>query len=233
MTVSRARQVLGAAAGADAAALAQAYRRAVKTAHPDRGGDAERLREVVDAHRLLKRIAESPLVMTPAVRAAAPRTLRMPITVAEALLGGERRLDVGDGRVVVLRLPPGLRHGEMLAGLKAGQAGDAPVRLSVAVVAEAGLTVRGHDLCIEQEAPAGSLRAGERLQIDTPRGPAPWVCPEGMQDGGVVRIRGEGLPARGRHPAGDLILTLVRAASLAEDADARARLRRFAARWAA
>jgi hypothetical protein len=45
--------VLGVALDASAAELRAAYRRAIKAAHPDHGGDRERLELVLEAHRTL------------------------------------------------------------------------------------------------------------------------------------------------------------------------------------
>lgn len=53
MTVDQARKVLGVPAQAAPAELATAWRRAVKVAHPDVGGSAERFGEVTAAYELL------------------------------------------------------------------------------------------------------------------------------------------------------------------------------------
>ncbi len=69
MTAGRARALLGLAPGAEGEAVAAAFRAAVKAAHPDRpGGDAERLRQVIEAHRLLQSLAEAKLQFAPARR---------------------------------------------------------------------------------------------------------------------------------------------------------------------
>jgi curved DNA-binding protein len=58
------------------------------------------------------------------------------------------------------------------------------------------------------------------------------VAPETLGEGAKVRLKGEGLPARGRHPAGDLILKL-KLDPAGEEPASRQLLRRFSARWAA
>ncbi len=55
MSVARACEVLGVARNASPGALRHAFRQAAKLAHPDRGGSAERFREVVEAHHVLQR----------------------------------------------------------------------------------------------------------------------------------------------------------------------------------
>lgn len=53
MTSQRARAVLAVPAGATAEEIEAAFRRGVRAAHPDRGGDATRTRLLLDARRQL------------------------------------------------------------------------------------------------------------------------------------------------------------------------------------
>ncbi|MDB5460402.1 MAG: hypothetical protein JWO72_2143, partial [Caulobacteraceae bacterium] len=57
-TETHARAILGLAADAPSSAWRGAFQREVKAAHPDRGGDPERVRLVIEAYRYLK-LAES------------------------------------------------------------------------------------------------------------------------------------------------------------------------------
>ncbi len=237
MTAGQARELLGLASDADAAALGRAYRTAVKAVHPDLGGgDPERLREVIEAHRVLKSIRETGVVFAPAPRPgpAEPPMVSARITLEEAMKGARRRFCLPDGRAMQVRLPKGLRAGDVLRLRRAG-GGDLLVR--VALQPEPGITVRGGDLWLEVSAPAGKVKPGARLEVDTPRGRRALVAPDGVADGKPIRLKGQGLPARGRHPAGDLILKL-RLDGPAEEtvpteAASKGLLRRFSARWAA
>jgi curved DNA-binding protein len=70
MDSRRARAVLGVRGKPDEATLRAAFRKAVKASHPDRpGGDAARLREVVEAYGLLK---AAPVSQPPAPPPPAP-----------------------------------------------------------------------------------------------------------------------------------------------------------------
>jgi curved DNA-binding protein len=233
MTVGQARELLGLAPGADAAALGHAYRTAVKAAHPDLGhGDPERLRQVIEAHRLLKSLGEARLAFAPATRAqtsATPQTFALSITLREALAGGRRRVTVAGGRTLNLRLPKGLRPDEALRLKGLGDRG-ADILMSVTIQAQPGITVRGDDLWLEIAASPSQLKPGKRLELDTPRGRRAIVAPEGAGDGRPIRLKGQGLPARGKRPAGDLILKLK---LKVEEPASKKLLRRFAARWAA
>ena len=235
MTVGQARQLLGLQFGADPEAVTRAFRSAVKAAHPDRpGGNAERLREVIEAHRVLLTLAEARQAFLPAAPPAEPqppplRSMRLQISVCEALFGCERRIEI-DERAMDVALPAGLRTAEHLR-LAAAAADGADVLLRIGVDCEPGLSVRGHDVWLDVAAGPDQLSQGARLEIDTPRGRRAFLAPKAVQGGGLVRLRGEGLPARGRHPAGDLILRVTPGS--ADEPVAQRLLRRFTARWAA
>jgi curved DNA-binding protein len=232
MTAGQARELLGLPVGADAAALASAYRTAVKAAHPDlRGGDAERLRHVIEAHRVLKSLAEARLAFTPAMRAKPPepQTFGLKITLREALFGGRRPVTVADGRTLNVRLPKGLRPGDALKLARLGRDG-ADIVARVSFENADGVEVKGDHLWIEVSARVSQLKPGKRLEVDTPRGRRAIVAPEGAAEGLSIRLKGQGLPARGKRPAGDLI---VRLSLQTEETASKKLLRRFSARWAA
>lgn len=231
MTPKQARLVLNAPAGADEDTLGKAYRAAVKSAHPDHGGDAERLREVVEAHRLLKGLAAGRIRFPPAVQpqpaAATPKRHSLEITVPEALFGGRRRVTL-EGRTIEVKLPEGLRAGEVLRLSRAGPGGS-DLFLRISIAADPELAVRGDDLWLRAKAP---LDYGGRLEIDTPRGRrAVWLTRK-VGSKRLLRLGGEGLPARGQRLAGDLIVRL-EAAEAPVETPAREMLRRFAGTWAA
>ncbi len=200
----RARELLGVDPAAEPAVVARAFREAVKAAHPDRGGDAERLRQVLEANRLLKSLADARLAFAPATRPAAQPdaqsarqtgTLALRITVFEALYGGERRVEAQPGRLLHVRLPAGMRSGESLR-LAGGGADRADLLVTITIIARPGLSVRGHDLWLEAGAAPEQLAEGARLEIDTPRGRRSFIAPKGAAKGAMVRLKGEGLPAR-------------------------------------
>lgn len=230
MSPRQARAILGLGRGAetDPAALARAFRAAVKAAHPDLpGGDAARLRQVIAAHALLKgRLAvgeatpETPPEPLPA-RAGPAEDSVMTLTPAQAARGGEILAALPDGRTLRIFAPAGLRPGDRL------RAGNS--LLTVEVRSEEDLALRGDDLWMTRALPVDAPRGG-RLAVDTPSGPILlWVTQRAL-DRGHVRLSGQGLPARGRHAAGDLFVRLAPAPAV--ESAARGRLRAFAETWA-
>jgi len=217
MTTADALRLLGVSDSADADALRAAFRAAAKRAHPDHhGGDGERLRLIIEAYRTLRPKGA-------ALRYVAPR--RLQITPTEAMLGGWRPVELAEGRQVTVRLPPGLREGEALS--VEGQP------MNVSIVGEDGQAVLGDHLCVTAEVPLSLRAVGGRLVVETPTGlQGLWVSAE---DGarGLAKARGLGLPARGRHPQGDLYVLLMVIDAPVSESVVEAKLRRFNAQWAA
>lgn len=230
--VKRAREVLGVGPLTTQAELRRAFRDAAKSAHPDRpGGSAEAFREVTEAYHLLQLLkptasASARVNQPPAtVQRAAPvvdNTLAVAPLMAMTGGGVEHRL--ADGRRIRITLPPGLRTGDKL------RAGN--TELDVAVRGDGQTMVRGDDLWITVPVDAHVLAEGGRVALDTPVGRrVVWITKKAGERG-LVRLVGQGLPARGRHRQGHLFLRLAPEAAKTDTA-AQTLLRRFAAAWAA
>jgi curved DNA-binding protein len=252
-TVEEARAVLGLEADATAEAIRAAFHCAVKTAHPDRGGDPAHFRQVLEAYRLLIALADAKTAPRAAhsarsTRAAAeppapeppvepqpeshaerprpePRVVR--ISVAEAFAGANKSIRLAGGRRGRIKLPPGLRSGDIV---RFGPDGEG--RLVVSITPEPNLEVRGDDLWMTVPVGRTFLKEGGRLEVVTPRGPrAVWISRTSAARG-LFRTPGEGLPGNEAHARGHLYLRLTLDKALS-DSPAKSLLRRFAAAWAA
>lgn len=225
MTLREAREALGVEPAASPAELRRAFREAAKRAHPDReGGDPAVFLRVTEAYRRLQesqRLAER-IIQPPACSERVGETLS--ISPLQALNGGAIEHRLASGRTLRIQLPAGLRAGDTV---RAGEA-ELPVRVEGAPE----LMVRGDDLWMTVAVDPRMLTEGGRLAVETPLGRRiVWVTKRAGERG-LVRLEGQGLPARGRHGRGHLFLRL--AAKRGEAASAaRALLRRFAAAWAA
>ncbi len=223
----RAREVLGLSAIHTPADLRRAFREAAKRAHPDRpGGDPELFREAVEAFRVLQ------------VGAAQPRQIFAPATVSQrsadtnllsieplvALGGGPVEHALPDGRRLRLTLPPGLRTGDTV---RAGE-----TELKVVIRGDGEVMVRGDDLWMTVKVDPRLLAEGGRVAVDTPFGRrVVWITRKAAERG-LVRLVGQGLPARGPWTEGHLFLRLAPVERKVDSA-ARTLLRRFTAAWAA
>ncbi|MCR5872998.1 DnaJ domain-containing protein [Phenylobacterium sp. J426] len=226
MTLKQAREVLGVSSLCTPSEVRAAFREAAKHAHPDAGGSDGAFRQVVEAYRRLRNpIIDDGFAPTPARRAAEPAgDPRLNIPPITALLGGVVEHRLPDGRTLRITLPAGLRCGDKV------RAGDA--RLEIYVKAEGGVLVRGHDLWMTAHLAPATLKKGGRISLDTPLGKRiVWITGKAAERG-LVRLEGQGLPARGKHPKGHLFIRLAQTSG-AVDSAAVSLLRRFAAAWAA
>ena len=132
---------------------------------------------------------------------------------------------LADGRRIRARIPAGARHGERLR-----VAGGFKVAVRIAV--DETLQVRGSDLWITSQVAAYLLDHGGRAVVQTPLGEkALWISGK-IAERRLIRLEGQGLPARGPHSQGCLFVRLASDAG-APESPARAQLRAFAAAWAA
>ena len=224
ITLSRARELLGLGPFATQGEVRRAFREAAKLAHPDRaGGGDERFRDVVAAYHRLKHVPVADrIIRPPASRPEPPGVLA--ISPLIALQGGSAAHRLSDGRVLRLPLPAGLRSGDTVRAAGAS--------LTVTITSDTAVLVRGDDLWVSVTVDPRTLVEGGRIGLETPVGRRiVWVTRKAGERG-LVRVVGQGLPARGSHAQGHLF---VRLAARRGDADsaARALLRRFTAAWAA
>lgn len=223
MTLKHAREVLGVSSSATPAEVRQAFREAAKRAHPDAGGDEGAFRQVVDAfHRLQDPLDER--FTAPPLRPRATPNPDLEISPRLALEGGEVDHRLPDGKRIRITLPPGLRSGDKV---RAG--GGA---LCVYIRAQDGVIVRGDDIWMTAKVTPGVLKKGGRITLETPLGRRSVWIDRKAAERGLVRVEDQGLPARGRRPAGHLFVRLSAQQGMADSA-ALALLRRFAAAWAA
>ena len=226
MTLSEARALLGVKAAASAADIRAAFRAKAKSAHPDRsGGEAEAFRKLVAAYRQLEPAAHG---LERAREHGAPPPVRssrdLEITPVMAWSGGSVEHRAADGRTIRIRLPVGLRNGDVI---KAGEE-----KLTVAIRSQDGMMVRGDDLWITVQVQPRTLEEGGRVPVVTPLGRRILWVTKKAGERRLVRAPGLGLPARGRHPEGALFVRLAPKTGPLDSA-ARNLIRRFTAAWAA
>jgi curved DNA-binding protein len=228
-----------------------AFQREAKAAHPDQGGDSERVRLVIDAYNFLK-AQYAPKDAAPAGPRARPqpRAARPPpepkatpepppepaapqpdpsirISIVEAFRGTERVVRLHTGKAFKVRLPCGLQTGDVV---RFGEAGEH--RLTIAVEPMPRAELKGADLWLTVGASAEFLKEGGRIELDTPLGPRKFWVSRTSAARGLYRVPGEGLPARSGRDKGHLFMKFEPDASL-NQSPAKSLLARFAQVWAA
>jgi DnaJ-class molecular chaperone len=73
--------------------------------------------------------------------------------------------------------------------------------------------LEGADVHLTVELSARRLAAGGFVRAPTLNGDVQIRIPKGVAPGTTLRIRGRGLPARGKRPAGDFYVTLAEASA--------------------
>jgi curved DNA-binding protein len=220
MTLKMAREVLGVSSLSTPGEIQAAYREAAKRAHPDGGGDVAAFHQVTDAYRRLMGADQETPVFGRSARPAEPI---LEIAPRLALEGGEAEHFLPNGRRIRIALPPGLRTGDKVRA--------AGLTWQIYVRALDGVLVRGDDVWVTIKVGPGVLRKGGRVAVETPLGRRTVWIDRRAGERGLLRLEGQGLPARGHHPRGHLFLRL--AAERASDSAALNLLRRFTAAWAA
>jgi curved DNA-binding protein len=129
----------------------------------------------------------------------------LPLTLEEALHGGERVLEVG-GRRASVRIPPGVQDGTTLRVPGMGGPGDPPgdLLLTVRLLPHPHFQLEGQDLYAILDVPAPIAVVGGKVRAMTLEGPVEVTVPPRTQAGRKLRLKGKGFP--GPTGRGDLYL---------------------------
>lgn len=138
--------------------------------------------------------------------------LRLTLPFRQAILGGERQLDLsrhGHGEPLKVRIPPGVESGQKLrlAGKgvpspTAGPPGD--LLLEIEVAADPLFSREGNDLLVTVGVPFSGACLGTAIEVPTLAGEKRVKLKGGTKSGSKLRLKGYGVPAHSGHPAGDL-----------------------------
>ena len=127
--------------------------------------------------------------------------------------GATQRLTLPSGRVLDVKIPAGTAEGDVLrlagqgsAGWNGGPPGDAMIEIHV--TPHPHFKRDGRDIRLELPITISEAVLGAQISAPTPAGPVRLRVPPHSDSGSVLRLRGRGLPAHGRQPAGDLYVKL-------------------------
>lgn len=127
---------------------------------------------------------------------------RLPISLAESILGANKRLNLPSGDTLDVAIPAGIGDGQTLR-LKGkgapsagkGAAGDALIE--VEVLPDHRFTRDGDDLTLELPISLTEAVLGERVRVPTPTGEVALAIPPGASSGMKLRLKGNGAARRG------------------------------------
>jgi curved DNA-binding protein len=143
-------------------------------------------------------------------------SMQISIPLRLAAQGGERRIDYrNDDRVeqIKVRIPAGIESGAKLRIVGKGGANPAggppgDLYLQVEVESDPLFTREGNDLLVRVEVPFSGICLGAAVDVPTLDSPKRVKVPAGLQAGQKIRLRGFGVAASGRRPAGDLFAVI-------------------------
>ncbi len=166
-----------------------------------------------------------------------PRQVELAIPFLTAVQGGETaiELDHGSGKRenLIVKIPAGIETGAKLR-LKGrgepGPKGAPPGDLTITVKVEPHRYFRreGRDLTVDVPISVAEAILGARIDVPGLDGTKSLRIPPGSSTGLKLRLKGQGVPAAGGKPAGDLFVSLKIVAPPNIDADARRLIQEFA-----
>jgi DnaJ-class molecular chaperone len=154
----------------------------------------------------------------------------LPLEFLEAVNGCTKRITLGEA-TVDLKIPPGVRHGQVLrlqakGGARGRKPGDALVRLRVRT--HPYFTRTNDDLELAVPITLREAVLGAHIDVPTPTGPVRLSVPKGANSGMRLRLRGKGV-LRPDGSRGDEFVTLTIVLPNASDPELEAFVRRWTA----
>jgi DnaJ-class molecular chaperone len=148
-----------------------------------------------------------------APRRGADERYRLAVPFLHAVEGATEQLTLPDGRVLSVKIPPGMVTGQVLRlrgqggpGRHGGPAGDALIEVDVGE--DRRWRRDGADLHMDLPVSLREAVLGGSVLVPTPSGALRVTLPAGSDTGRQIRLRGKGVAAHGARAAGDLLLTL-------------------------
>jgi DnaJ-class molecular chaperone len=136
------------------------------------------------------------------------------VSLHEAAQGGMRRVVLGDGRQLEVRIPAGVKDGQQIRlrgqgapGDRGGPPGDALIAIEIA--AHPYLERDGRDLKMDLPITLKEATLGAKVPVPTLTGEVSLSVPPHSNSGQVLRLKGKGLPSGGTDLLGDLYIRLV------------------------
>jgi curved DNA-binding protein len=138
--------------------------------------------------------------------------MRLTIPFRQAVLGGERRIDLdrnGQNEQLQVRIPAGVEPGQKLrisgkggASSSGGPAGD--LMLEISITNDPRFRREGKNLYTTVKIPFTGAALGTSVSVETLEGTKRIKVKPGTHNGSKIRLKGFGVPERAGEPAGDL-----------------------------
>ncbi|GBR04080.1 DnaJ C-terminal domain-containing protein [Acetobacter oeni] len=141
------------------------------------------------------------------------RSYSLTVSFIDSVLGTTSRVSLPDGSTLDVKIPPGIEDGQVLRlrgkggeGSRGGATGDALI--TITITPDVRYTREGRDLRERLPVDVRTAVLGGPITVPTPSGSVRMNVPAGSDTGAVLRLRGRGVKEHGKHPAGNLYVTL-------------------------
>jgi len=137
-------------------------------------------------------------------------SISMPVSLEEAVKGGEKRVRLPNGKELNVKIPAGVAAGQQIR-LK-GQGETAPghppgdLRITISLAPHPHFKVEGSDLRLDLPITLYEAVLGGRVRVPTIGGAVELSIPKNTSSGRTFRLKGKGLPKAGGG-TGDLFAT--------------------------
>lgn len=138
--------------------------------------------------------------------------MQLTLPLRQAVSGGERMVNYTHNRKseqIQVRIPAGIESGQKLR--VAGKGGPSPtggkpgdLLLEITVDKDNVFSRDGNNLQVQINVPFSGICLGTSATIPTIDGEKRIKIPAGTSNGSKIRLKGHGVPAHGKHAAGDL-----------------------------
>ena len=136
------------------------------------------------------------------------------VSFAEAATGGTRRVMLQNGEQIDVKIPVGVKDGQVVrvkgrggAGHGGGPSGD--ILLTVSVAPHPFMTRDGNDIRMDLPVTLKETVLGGKVPVPTLTGTVSLSVPPNSNTGSVLRLKGKGIAANGGTAAGDFYVRLV------------------------
>ena len=134
------------------------------------------------------------------------------VDFTDAMTGGKKRITLPGGKSLDVAIPAGIGDGQTirLKGQGAPGAGGPPgdALIEVKVRPHAQFKREGRDIHYELPVSLGEAILGGKVEVPTVHGLVTLTIPASANTGTRMRLKGKGVPATKREPAGDQYVTL-------------------------
>ena len=139
----------------------------------------------------------------------APEDTRFKLEVdfTDAATGATRRVTLPGGKSLDVNIPAGINDGQTIRLKGQGNHG-ADALVEVKIKADAMFRREGRDIHVDVPVSLGEAVLGGKVDVPTVHGPVTVSVPQGANSGTKLRLKGKGIAASKKDPAGDQYVTL-------------------------